>query len=134
MIFMFLPSNQLFPRSFDLFENNFFDNERNMLKADISVVDENYQIEVDLPGIEKENIHLEYENGYLTITASRDEIINESLEYVRKERYYGNYKRSFYVGNVNEESIKAEYHNGILKIIVPKEEENKNTRKQISID
>lgn len=131
---MLLPSNQIFPRSFDFFENSFFDNERNMLKADISVMDDNYQIEVDIPGIEKENINLTYENGYLTITASRDEIRNESLEYVRKERYYGNYKRSFYVGTINENNIKAEYHNGILKITVPKEEENQNTVKQISID
>ena len=131
---MLLPNNQIFPRTFDLFDNSFFDSDRNMLKADISVVDENYHIEVDIPGIEKENINLTYENGYLIITANRDEVRNENLEYVRKERYYGNYKRSFYVGTVDENKIKAEYHNGILKIVVPREEENKNTVKQISID
>ena len=76
-----------------------------------------------MPGVSKENISIDYENGYVTIAAktnkSKDEKDKEG-NYIRRERYSGFYSRSYYVGDVDRESIKAKLDNGVLSIVVPK--------------
>ena len=129
-------------RNFDLFDDFFDDNffskkEKNLMKTDIKEKKDKYVIEMDLPGFEKENIKLELNNGYLTISGKQENNIDEEEEkYVRKERFYGECTRSFYVGdNIKEEDIEAEFKNGILKIDIPKKQEQieQNETKQIEI-
>ena len=122
----------------DLFDDNFFNKkEKNLMKTDIKEKKDRYTIEMDLPGFEKENIKLELNNGYLTITGKQENKIDEEEEkYVHKERFYGEWTRSFFVGdNIKEEDIDAEFKNGTLKIDIPKKEEQKEIpeTKQIEI-
>ena len=128
---------------FDLFDDFFGDpffgkRESKLMRTDIKEKGDNYVIEMDLPGYEKENILLEIDNGYLKVTAKVDKNINESDDekYVHQERYYGECSRSFYVGdNVSQEDIKASFKNGILKLTFPKEQPKKiEEKKFIPID
>ncbi len=122
-----------------MFDDPFFDRkETKWMKTDIKEVGNNYVIEVDLPGYNKENIQIEMENGYLNVTAKVDNSNDEEEEgkYIHKERYYGECSRSFYVGdNITEEDIKASFKNGILTLTLPKEEQKKiESKKFIPID
>ena len=121
----------LVPRrdSFDLFDDffgndNYFKSKNNsLMKTDIKETDTKYIIEMDLPGYDKENINIELNNGYLEVSAKqeREENEEENTKYVRKERFYGECSRSFYVGDdITEEDIDAEFKNGILIVNVPK--------------
>ncbi len=123
----------LVPRrsSFDLFDN-FFDEdffpkkEHNLMKTDIKEKKDKYEIMMDLPGYEKENINLELNNGYLEISAKveKEEENHDEEKFVRRERFYGECARSFFVGDdITEEDIKAEFKNGTLKVEIPKKEE-----------
>lgn len=127
----------LIPRKFylgDDFFDDFFDTTvKNQMKCDVYEKDGNYHFEVDVPGYEKEDINIECENGYLTISAEKtNEENDESKNYIRRERRYGKFSRSFYVGDVDVETIGAEFTKGILKICVPKVQE-KQSKKQIEI-
>lgn len=109
-----------------LFDNIFFPyehKENNMMKTDVKENEYDYELQVEVPGVNKENISIDYENGYVTIAAktnkSKDEKDKEG-NYIRRERYSGSYSRSYYVGDVDRESIKAKLDNGVLSIIVPK--------------
>lgn len=119
----------------------FFTGENNkIMKTDIKEKKDKYLIEMDLPGYEKDNIKIEIEDGYLSIHAtvnnSNDEKEDDG-EFVRKERYFGECSRSFYVGDtITEEDIKASFKNGTLKIEIPKKEAKKEIpqKKYIAID
>lgn len=95
--------------------------EREFMKTDIREEGNKYIMEIDLPGLKKEDIIINYENGYLTIKASKKVELKTEV-YVRRERFYGEVKRSFYIGEKKESDIKANYENGILTISFPKEE------------
>jgi HSP20 family protein len=100
---------------------------RNLMKTDIRETDTNYELAIDLPGFKKDEITVELDDGYLTISAAKgldqDEKEKESGRYIRRERYAGACSRSFYVGEgVTEEDIKAEFKHGILTLVVPKKE------------
>ena len=99
----------------------------NLMKTDIQEHDDGYTPEMDLPGFKKDEIKVELNNGYMTISAAKgldeDEKDKKSGKYIRRERYTGSCQRSFYVGeDVTEEDIKAEFKHGILKLFVPKKE------------
>ncbi len=99
----------------------------NLMKTDIQEHDDGYTLEMDLPGFKKEEIQIELNNGYMTISAAKgldeDTKDKKSGKYIRRERYTGSCQRSFYVGeDVTEEDIKAEFKHGILKLFVPKKE------------
>ncbi len=128
----------LIPRDsvFDLFMDDLFEKKwtANMMKADIVEEKENYIIEMDIPGFKKEEINIDYNEGYLTVTAKKDISKNEDKKnYIKRERAYGECSRSFYLGNVNEEDINAKFEDGILRINCPKEEKQIKT-KQINIE
>lgn len=90
-------------------------------KVDLKEDENAYTVEADLPGIKKEDIALDYANNYLTISAKRDETVeNKDNNYVRRERRYGQFKRSFYIDNINESAIDASFKDGVLKITLPK--------------
>ena len=99
----------------------------NLMKTDIQEHEDGYTLEMDLPGFKKEEIQIELNDGYMTISAAKgldeDEKDKKSGKYIRRERYTGSCQRSFYVGeDVTEEDIKAEFKHGILKLFVPKKE------------
>jgi len=133
----------LVPRrsSFDLFDDFFraddffLKKQPNLMKTDIKEKENKYIIEIDIPGCDKENINLELTNGYLKVSSTMTSEENDEEEkYVRRERYYGECSRSFYVGdNISEEEINAEFKNGILKIEIPKKEEQDKVIKRIEI-
>ena len=116
---------------FDDFFNDFarpvrFTNSTNyMMKTDVKETENGYELDIDLPGYKKEDIKAELKDGYMTISAQSSKNEDEKDKdgkYIRRERYYGNCSRTFYVGDdVTQEDIKAKFEDGILKIAVPKE-------------
>ena len=111
--------------TFDLFDDLFTSNSRNdFMKCDIVEKDDKYQLSMEMPGIKKENIHMELKNGYLKIgatTTENKEDKDSQGKVLRKERFSGSYSRSFYVGNnISQEDIKASFDNGELTILIPK--------------
>lgn len=128
-----LPSRIFFDNFFDEIEPKKLDK---MMKCDIYEEDGIYHIVVDVPGYKKEDINIEYENGYLKIVATHNEEEKENKKYMRRERMStSRCERSFYLGDgLNEDEIKAEFKDGILKVSIPKEEKEVNTKKVINID
>ena len=128
----------LFDNMFDdFFKDPFFtrNNSVKVMNTDIQEKDDKYILDMDLPGYDKEDIKAQLKDGYLTITAQKNtsnEDKDEKGNYIRRERTYGKYQRSFYLGDVDEDAIKAEFKHGILKIHVPKLEE-KDTKRHIEI-
>ena len=123
----------LIPRNFYL-DDLFDDFEKsNSMKCDIYEKEGDYHIEMDIPGFEKKDIKLECDNGYLTVTAEKENKEDEeNKKYIKRERSYGKYQRSFYLGDVNTDNIKAEFKHGMLKITVPKLQVE--AKKQIEIE
>lgn len=102
-------------------------NANSVMKTDVKELDGAYEVDIDLPGFKKDEIRMELDNGYLTVSAAksmnRDEK-NERGSYVRRERYAGSMSRSFYVGDhVTEQDIHPKYENGILTFNLPKQEQ-----------
>ena len=122
----------------DIFDDPFFEKrETKLMRTDIKEKGDNYVIEVDLPGYEKNDIEIELEKGYLKVTAKVNNSVNDENEkYIHKERFYGECSRSFYVGDdIKEEDIKAGFKNGILSLTIPKAQEKKlEGKKFIQID
>lgn len=119
----------LIPRdNFDLFDDIFTDpffkrNDNKLMRTDIKEHDDNYVISVDLPGYDKENIKVDITDGYLTVSAKTDSENNEDEKgkYVRRERYFGECSRSFYVGDdISVEDVDASFKNGTLIMEIPK--------------
>ncbi len=114
----------------------------NMMKTDVREHDDHYEVDMDLPGFKKDELSLELNDGYLTITASKgldkDEKEKKSGKFVRRERYAGSMSRSFYVGEeVKQEDIHAKYESGVLKLSIPKAEKKKpevEEKKYIAIE
>ncbi len=123
-------NRNLFNSNFDLFGDK---NDAYLMKSDIYEKDGFYTIEIDLPGFDKENINIDYNNGYLNVSANKEETFDDSNNYIRKEKIYGTYKRSYYVGDIEENSIKASLNNGVLKINFNELKELPN-KKTINID
>ncbi len=108
--------------------------EKNAMKCDIYEKGGDYHIEMDVPGFDKKDISINVDNGYLTITAEKqNEEKDEEKNYIRRERSYGKYERSFYLGDLETDNIKAEFNNGMLKLTVPKKEVV-DTKKKIEIE
>lgn len=127
----------LIPRNFYL--DDFFDDmpmkNASMMKCDIYEKDGNYHIEMDMPGFSKQDIKIETNDGYVTIKATKKEVLDEgdkNKNYLRRERSFGEYERSFYLGEFDVESVSASFENGVLKVIVPKKEV-KDNKKMIEI-
>ncbi len=114
-------------------------NAKNMMKTDIREHDAGYELDIDLPGFKKDEINVDLENGYLTISAAKgldkDEKDQEG-KYIRRERYAGAMQRSFYVGDVvTHEDIKAKFEDGILRLSIPKKDAKAiETKKTIAIE
>lgn len=112
---------------------------KNMMKTDIRETDEGYEVIMDLPGFKKDEIEVQLENGYLTVSAAKgldkDEA-DKKGKYICRERYAGEMSRSFYVGeDILDTDIRARFENGILKLDVPKKEAKAvETKKHVAIE
>nr|WP_317413443.1 Hsp20/alpha crystallin family protein [uncultured Solibaculum sp.] len=99
---------------------------KNLMKTDVRETDHSYELDVDLPGFKKDEIQIQLNNGYLTISASKGLDKDEKDKkgrYIRRERYAGQCSRSFYVGDSMEtKDVNAKFEDGILKISMPKAE------------
>ena len=107
---------------------------QHMMKTDVKELEDSYEVDIDLPGFKKDEIHLELNNGYLTISTEKTlEKDNESKKgkMLRQERYSGVMQRSFFVGeHLTEEDIKASYDSGVLHVIIPKKDAPKAPEKK----
>ena len=113
-------------------------NAARMMKTDVKETENGYEVDVELPGFKKDEIHLDLERGYLTISTEKSlekKEENEKGKMLRQERYSGTMKRTFFVGeHVTEEDVKASYENGVLHLELPKEDAVKvPEKKQILI-
>ena len=133
---------------FDDFDRDFFrgfnrpermlygKNAARMMKTDVKETDEGYELAVDLPGMKKDEIHLDLQNGYLTISThkSLEDKEEKHGRLLRQERYTGTMQRTFYVGDgLTEEDVKAKYEDGVLTVTLPKKEAKVPEKKQILI-
>ena len=138
----------------NLFDDPFFEGWRNMDRAaacdpnmsagmmstDVRETDKGYMVDIDMPGFKKDDISLDLQNGYLTVSAHRNsshEDKDDNGRWLRRERYAGSCSRSFYVGeDVKESDIHASYRNGTLCIQVPKMQAQPQveTKHQIAIE
>lgn len=119
----------------DLFRN-FFSNSLGVSQINIDVKDEKdkYVIEAELPGIKKEDINIDIDNGVLTLSTHVQSEKNEDNDnYVYRERKYGSVCRSFSLDNIDDENIKAQYKDGILIVDLPKKEPEKKLNRIIDI-
>lgn len=115
--------------------DNFFKNGlfANNIKADLEETDKNYVLTVDAPGVDKKNIKISFDDGYLTVSINTKYEHDNKKKYIVRERGFSEVSRSFYLENANEESIKAKLEDGVLTIDVAKMPKVE-TKKTISID
>lgn len=135
-----------FGRLFDIFNEPFFNSAIAPVqsamsgfasfKVDVKDLKDSYELTAELPGVNKEDISLSYDNGYLTISANTQEKKDEKGEdgkYIRRERRSGSVSRSFYIDNIDEKQTKAEFKDGILTVTLPKAQPVDNA-KHITIE
>jgi HSP20 family molecular chaperone IbpA len=106
-----------------------------LMKTDVHEHEDHYEVDIDLPGFKKEEITLELDKGYLTVSAAKgldkDEKDHKG-KLIRQERYAGSMQRSFFVGeDLTEEDIKATFQHGVLSLNVPKKEKAKIPEKKV---
>ncbi len=122
-------------RAFDELQRSFF-NERPTLGFRTDVIDtgDAYKLDAELPGFKKEDISIDVENDCLTISVERKvEDEDKRPNYVKRERVYGSFSRSFDVSGINVEGIEAAYKDGILTLTMPKKVEQKPARCKLEI-
>lgn len=114
-----------------------FDDSRNFggFGTDIQDAGDHYLLEADLPGFRKEDIHVDITNGSMTISAERNTQKNEKGEdgYIRRERSYGSYRRSFDLDGIDESGIKGRYQDGVLTISLPKQQEKAAESRRLTL-
>ena len=123
---------KLVPRNYyldDLLDSFLTTEDDSKMKCDIYEKDGKYHIEMDIPGFQKDEIKIECNKGNIVITAEKKvEEKDEHKKYIRKERVYGKYQRSFYLGDIKEDEIDAHFNNGILNIVIPKIDKEANKK------
>jgi HSP20 family molecular chaperone IbpA len=120
------------PSRFNFFEDSLLDDCKKspIMNTDIIEKDDGYELQIDLPGVKKDDIKIEMDKGILSISVSiNDSKDEENKKYIRKERFTGEIKRSFNISeNVDEEDIYASFDNGVLYLNLPKKEEKENKK------
>ena len=108
----------------------------NLPAANIRETDKDYNIELAVPGMKRDDFTIEVDENMISISSEKEENINEEKEnYQRREYNYSSFNRSFRLPEaVKADSIKAQYDNGVLHIKVPKAEQNVQRKKRINVD
>lgn len=133
--------DDVFGRLMSAFDEDFFQglNMSNMdgrFKVDVKDNVSEYELSAELPGLTKDEITLDYTDGYLTISANKTQSKDEGDDktgYIRRERSFGSMSRSFYIDNIDKEKATADFKNGILTVKLPKVEKNNSVRHEIKI-
>ena len=127
-------------RFFDEMEKSFFgDGGKGTalgFKADIKDNGDSYELTADLPGFSKDDLQAEIEDGIMTISGERrseSEDKDDKGTYVRRERTYGSFSRSFDVSEVDADKVAVRYEDGVLTVDMPKKEEQKPTVRRLEI-
>lgn len=131
------PETEFFDDLFEgFFPKNLTRGTNRCMQTDIKESDKTYTLDIDVPGFGKEDIKITLENGYLTIEAKHEETKeNKEAHYLRRERYFGQAARTFYVGDdITQEDIKAGYDKGILTLQIPKQGTLVKEKKYIAIE
>ncbi len=103
-------------------------------RTDVTDTGDAFILDAELPGFKKEDIKLDVENDCLTITAERKADEEEKKKnFIKRERFYGSYSRSFDVSGVNVDGIEAEYTDGVLKLTMPKKVETVPPTRRLEI-
>lgn len=119
----------------NFFSENFFTDFNSGMRTDIRETEKEYIVEAELPGFSKDNIEIELMDDRLTISAKHHDILSEEKEnYLRRERKYGEVRRSFLVDGIRNEDVKAEYNAGVLRVILPKSKETRKKARKIDIN
>ena len=138
-------SNSLVPRGFEgLWPSDFFSDFfgssslpsfNTGMKTDIRETDDNFIIDIEVPGLRKEDVDISLNDNVLTVSAKIDEQNEEKRDgrYLRRERRSGLYRRSFVVDNVKCDEIEAKMDNGVLTLTLPKMEQTVINDKKIEI-
>lgn len=128
-----------FPEFHDIDRKLYGKHAQHEMKTDVHEHDDHYEIDIDLPGFQKDELTLNLENGYLTVGAAKGldkEHKDKKGKVIRQERYAGAMQRTFYVGEaLTEEDVHAKYENGVLSLTIPKKDQKKlPERKSIAIE
>ena len=123
---------------FDNFERSFFGNSNSLtaFRTDIRDEGDKFVLEAELPGFKKEEIKLDLKDNILTVSAEHTENSDEKDKkgnYIRRERKYGSFARSFDVSGIREDGITAAYHDGVLELELPKATPTVPAARQIEI-
>lgn len=123
----------LFDRVFDeFFRSNF--GRLDSFHTDVVDNGDSYLLQAELPGYNKEEIQVNLDNETLTISATHSEEKKRNKDnYIRQERSYNSYCRSFHIPGIKKDEISASYNNGVLEITLPKENITVNPVKQIEV-
>ena len=125
---------------FDNFERKFFGNSNAAIpdfRTDIRDAGDRFVLEAELPGFNKEDISLDVKDGILTISAEHKESSDQKDEkgtYLRRERRYGSFSRSFDITGIDEAGITAAYNNGVLELNLPKAQPTVPEARRIAIE
>lgn len=123
-------------RELDDMERSFFGNSRSVsaFRTDVTDTGDSYKLEAELPGFRKEDIKIDIENDCLTISAERSmENKDEKTNFVKRERFYGSFSRSFDVSGIEVEGIEAAYNDGVLTLTMPKKQEQLPASRRLEI-
>lgn len=124
-------------KAMDELERRFFGSESiDEFKTDIREEDGNVILEADLPGFKKEDVHVDLDDNLMTISAERHsdyEQKDKQGNYIRCERSYGNFSRSFDITGIDREQIKASFENGVLTLTMPKQTQPQITSRRLEI-
>lgn len=116
------------------FERRFFGQRTPAMKTDIRETENAYILESDLPGFSREDIHAEIKDGYLTIRADhRSENEDKNESYLRRERSYGSFSRTFDLDGIDAEAITASFKNGVLTLELPKMQQKVEEARKVEI-
>lgn len=135
--------NELMKGGDDFFSNlgrsffNGFDDSFKEMKTDISESDTAYAVAVDLPGVDKKDIDVDFKDNALTISAKRDSFSDESDakgNLLSSERSYGRFTRQYQFPNVDKDKISAKYEAGVLTVTLPKTAEEISNSHKIEIE
>ena len=125
-------------RMFDEMEKDFFDNRAlDDFKVDVRECNDHYEMEADLPGFDKKDIHVDLDNDTLTIQAERRsdyEDKDKQGNYLRCERSYGSFSRSFGVDGIDTDGIRVSYQDGVLRLLLPKVAPASNGTRRLEIE
>ena len=122
-------------RALDEMQRSFFnDNSTLGFRTDVIDTGDAYKLDAELPGFKKEDINIDVENDCLTISVQRKvEDEDKRPNYVKRERVYGSFSRSFDVSGVNVDAIEAQYTDGVLKLTMPKKVETVPASRRLEI-